>query len=64
MTNSKTVLRSSLGKDVRFRDNIFSMIFNDMYRMIRPMISFRASKFDKKCKHLSNFPTVTLRVLY
>jgi hypothetical protein len=56
----KSVLSSSLGED-GFRDNIFSMIFNDTYRMIRPMASFRAVKIDTKCKHLSNFPAVTLR---
>lgn len=34
-----------------FTDNtyFFSMIFNDMYEMIRPMIDFQAIKIDKKC---------------
>jgi hypothetical protein len=40
---------------------IFSMIFSHTYRMILPMTSFRAIKIDRKCKHLSNFPAVTLR---
>jgi hypothetical protein len=31
--------------------------------MIGPMITFRARQIDKKCKHLSNFPTVTLQVV-
>jgi hypothetical protein len=31
--------------------------------MIRPMARFRAIKIDKKCKHLSNFPAVTLQTL-
>jgi hypothetical protein len=38
---------------------IFSLIFSDTYRMIRPMISFRTIKVGKKGKHLSNFPAVT-----
>jgi hypothetical protein len=38
------------------------MIFNDTYRNIRPTESFRAIK-TQKCKHLSNFPAVTLREL-
>jgi hypothetical protein len=42
---------------------IFPMIFNDTYRMVRPMISFRIIKTGKKWKHLSNFPAVTLRAL-
>jgi hypothetical protein len=32
------------------------MIFNDTYRSIRPMASFRAIKNGKKYKHLLNFP--------
>jgi hypothetical protein len=56
----KIVLGSSLGEDV-FRDNNFSMILNDTYRMIRPMVSFRAIKIGKKRKNVSNFPAVTLR---
>jgi hypothetical protein len=55
----KTVLSSGLGEGVGIWDNIF----NDAYRMIRPMISFREIKIGKKCKHLSNFPAVTLRAL-
>jgi hypothetical protein len=42
---------------------IFSMIFNNMCWMIRPMISFWAIKTDKKCKHFSNFPSVTPQAL-
>jgi hypothetical protein len=40
------------------------MIFNDTYQKIRPMESFRTIKIDIKCKHLSNFPAVTLRALF
>jgi hypothetical protein len=40
----------------------FPVIFNDMYRMIRPMVSFQAMKIDKKCKHLLNFPAVILHI--
>jgi hypothetical protein len=42
---------------------IFLTIFNDTYRIIRPMISFREIKIDMKCKHLSDFAAVTLRAL-
>jgi hypothetical protein len=31
--------------------------------MIRPVVSFRAVKVGKKCKHLSNFLAVTLQAL-
>jgi hypothetical protein len=41
----------------------FPIIFNDAYQMIRPLVRFRPIKTDKKCKHLSNFPAVTLREL-
>jgi hypothetical protein len=41
----------------------FSMILNYTYRMIRPIISFRAIKTDKKCNHLLIFPAATLRTL-
>jgi hypothetical protein len=58
----KTVLGSSPGEDVGFRA-IYPIIFNDTYQMIGPVDSFRAVKIDKKCKHLSNFPAVTLREL-
>jgi hypothetical protein len=55
--NSKTVLSSSLGKDVAFRDNNNNnnnnvVIFNDTYRAIRFMVSFRTTKIVKKRKHL------------
>jgi hypothetical protein len=64
ITNPKTVLGSSLGEDVKFRndddDDNFSIIFNDTYQMIRTMISLCSIKTDKECKNLSNFPTVTL----
>jgi ribosomal protein L30/L7E len=43
---------------------IISVIFNDTYRMIRPMLNIRAIKINTKYKHLSNFPVVTLRVLW
>jgi hypothetical protein len=62
-TNPKTVQGSSLGEDAGFRDNnndISFMIFNDIYRTIRPTESLRAIKIGKKCKDLSNFPAVTL----
>jgi hypothetical protein len=42
---------------------IFLVIVNDTYHMMRHVESFRATKIDKKCKNLSNFPTVTLRAL-
>jgi hypothetical protein len=42
---------------------IVYVILNDTYRMIRPMVSFREIKIDKKYKYLSNFFTVTLRAL-
>jgi hypothetical protein len=42
----------------------FSTIFNDTYRMIIPMESIQAMKTNKKCKHLLNFPTVTLLASY
>jgi hypothetical protein len=35
-----------------------------MYQMMRPMISFWAINIDKRYKHLSDFPTVTLQALY
>jgi hypothetical protein len=57
----KTVLDSSPGED-GFR-NFFSMIFNDTYLVIRPVMNFRAINIDMKCKHLSNFAVVTPRVL-
>jgi hypothetical protein len=63
VTYPKTVLDSSLGEDVGFKDNFFSMTFNDTYGMIRPMVSFWAITINKKCKHLSNLPTVTLLTL-
>jgi hypothetical protein len=59
----KTVLGSSLCKCVGFRDN-FSMILKDTYRMTMPIISFQAINIDKKGKHLSNFPAVTVRGLW
>jgi hypothetical protein len=59
----KTVLCWSSDDDVGFRDNFSPMRFNYAYRIIRPMISFRATKLDKKCKHLSNLPVVILRAL-
>jgi hypothetical protein len=46
-----------------FRVNIFPMLFNDKYRMLRPVIIFRARKIDKKWKHLPNFATVTVDTL-
>jgi hypothetical protein len=52
VTNPKNILGSSSVED-GFKDN-FSVIFNDTYRMIRPMLSFRAIKIDKKRKHLTN----------
>jgi hypothetical protein len=60
VTNPKTVLGSS---GFRNGDNL-SVILNDTYRMIRRMVSFRAIRTVKKCKHLSNFPAVTLRALF
>jgi hypothetical protein len=42
---------------------ICSVIINDTHRMIRFMISFRAIKIDKECKHLSNLIAVTLLAL-
>jgi hypothetical protein len=69
-TNQETVLGSSPIKDVGFRDdnnnnnNNFSMIFNEAYRMTRPVVIFRTIKIDKKFKHFWNFPTVTLRTLW
>jgi hypothetical protein len=30
---------------------------------MRPVMVFLAVKIDKKCKHLSNFPAVTLQAL-
>jgi hypothetical protein len=61
-TRKLSLVRVSVTK-VGFRDNNFSIIFSDTYRMIRPMISFRAIKIDKKWNHLLNFPAVTLRAL-
>jgi hypothetical protein len=56
----ETLLGSSHGEYVVCRD-FFPMILNNMYRMIRPMLNFRAIKIDKKCKHLSNSPALILR---
>jgi hypothetical protein len=53
------VLVKMLGLEI-----IFSMIYKDTYRMIRPMVSFRVIKIDKKYKNLSNFPAVTLLALF
>jgi hypothetical protein len=63
VTNPKSVLGLSLGEDVGFTDNNLSVIFKEKYRMIWPMISFRAINIDNKCKYQSNFPSVTLRTL-
>jgi hypothetical protein len=40
-----------------------SAIFNDTYRMIRPVVSSWAIKTDKKYTHRLNFQAVTLQVL-
>jgi hypothetical protein len=45
-----------LGLGIIFSHDIQRFISND-----RPMESFQAIKIDKYCKHLLNFPTVTLR---
>jgi hypothetical protein len=50
VTNPKSVLVSSPGEDVGYRNNFSCDI--QRYEMIRPMESFRAIKIDKKCKHL------------
>jgi hypothetical protein len=60
---NESFLGSSLGEDAGFRKNIFSIIFNDTYRMTRPVISFKATNIDTKYKHLSSFAAVTLREL-
>jgi hypothetical protein len=39
------------------------MIFNDTFKIIKYMESFRAIKIYKKCNHLSHFSAVTLRTL-
>jgi hypothetical protein len=39
------------------------MIFNDTYKIIRPVTSIRAINIDKKCKHLSNFSAIILWAL-
>lgn len=44
---------------IGFKDSVFLCIVG-YYRMIRPMIRFRAVKDDKRCKNLSNFLAVTL----
>jgi hypothetical protein len=41
----------------------FPMVSNNTCLMIMLTISFQARKIDKKCKHLSYFPTVTLQML-
>jgi hypothetical protein len=41
----------------------FPLILNDTYRTIWSVITRRARKNDNKCKHLSNFLALTLRVL-
>lgn len=41
-------------------NNYLPMIFNDTYRMIRPMIHFWTRKIISKYKHLSNIPIVIL----
>jgi hypothetical protein len=53
ITVDDTVMTNVLG----FKDNNFSVIFNNIRG-----ITFWARKIDKKCMHLSNFPTVTLPV--
>jgi hypothetical protein len=35
---------------------IYSMIFNDTYRIIRPVISFRARDIDKEMHTIVEFP--------
>jgi hypothetical protein len=47
-----------------FRDNNFSYDVHDTYRMIRPVITFRTRRIDKKCNNLPNFFAVTLRTHY
>jgi hypothetical protein len=54
------------GKCPEFNNNkiiIIFMIFNDTYRIIRLMLSFRAININTKSKNLSNFPAVILRAL-
>jgi hypothetical protein len=63
LENLKTTMGSSICEDVGFGVINFYMIFNDTYRINRPIISFRAINIDQKCKHLLHFPTVTLRAL-
>jgi hypothetical protein len=41
---------------------IFPMMFSGTYQMIRCMITFRARKTNKKCKHLQNFPTAVIEL--
>jgi hypothetical protein len=48
VTNPKTVLGPSPGEDVGFRDHFYPVTFNDTYRMITPMESFRAKKDGQK----------------
>jgi hypothetical protein len=52
------------GECVEFRNIFVCMLLSDTHRMIKPMISFQAINIDTKCKHLSNFPTVTLWALW
>jgi hypothetical protein len=58
----KTAVGSNLCEDFGFRggnnnnNNNNFLVFNDTYRMMRPIVSFWAIKIGKKCKHLLNFP--------
>jgi hypothetical protein len=57
----KTAMGPSLGEDdVSLGIIIFSMIFNNMYRMTRYIISSWVIQIGNKCNNLSNFPAVTL----
>lgn len=43
--------------------NIFLKMLNDMCGTMKPMILCRAMSIGTKCKHVCNFPAVTLHVL-
>jgi hypothetical protein len=63
VTNPKTVLGSSPGEDVGFRDN-FSYDIQRYVSNDQAYGKLSGNKDWQRIKHLSNFPAVTLRALF
>jgi hypothetical protein len=66
VTNPKTAQISNLCEYFRFRDNNFIIFLYDIQRYVsndQAYYKLSDNKIDKKCKHLLNFPAVTLRAL-